>query len=603
MSITTLPKDVIGHLLTFFSYHDWATLQRTSKLFHHEKHNILRKNAKPYMTKEKHKQKRDHLSLETSFYSYLGTPINITPENLDKEINRVFSSLPEGSLVHGPTVLRYLLGYEFREMHISSHSQNFREILESLKLKVRKIVLSLDNSTDVFTLRIDCEDGYTVFISDWTQPFSYYPRKQRLVVSDYGIYTLVTGLWMHPLGTYKEYRDLSRYRLRVSNRSASSSSRTLFPYISCEHQYLIPDERGVVRSGTEFVFDAKDVNNKKRKKGKFPKKRLLILSSFQGYQVDLITRQVYNPETNAISGKITKKGVFKKRCIQQPFGDTEYEALVPTTCEDEECNHPFQYREYKKGICLNLGRSISRKKLIYVMYSIEETIQQFEKWSGTLLRQRRPADESMEVKTMLSVEKFRRFMLQCDEIRAEELYQRLEGKQKKYPVGEFIKFCDEFTVTENNFEEWLRNFEALGGYIWFGNRDIRKAAWGEREEEFSEEEDGKTISRMARDICHWREKMEKRRSSVPWKKGSITTEKLIKFEFDEETLLNDLDFDDLINIVGREFFPTSTIKKEAKERLRKRRRELEKEFDHVFFDGCEPEDGDEHHNEPSWDVD
>ena len=452
--VYSLNKDCIGRILDFLSYHDWATIQRTAQLFHHKEHDQLRKNAESMI-------KVGSNIILKPIHCYLGKSIDTSPKRLKKEIARVFKDFPldKGLCLQGDIVLRSLLGLQFTGMEICVGTPtNFGELLANVKLEVKRVTIKISDSYS--TLVIDCQDDYRITLVEEDVhliPFFFTPShtKEHLYkrkvnakfrTTSGGIRTLMTGLAFWLCDSIYDYRCLAKYGLKASNKMAIMSDISVFGNFKCQHNYYETDSRGIVKSPVSFVFEAPLEQEKKKKVEKVgkTKTRLLILADYKGHQVDILTREVYNPETKAICGKISKKGVFKgEACILEPVGDTEIKALKPKTCQGQgTCHHPFIYREYTGNVVNDLSEYSPMPEKWLVLGSKLEALKLLEKLEED--------DDMFE---------------EIPKLKAQGVFKRLGGK-----VG-FRSFRDLYEgilpgATDNNFEFWKEEFTKLEGYEW-----------------------------------------------------------------------------------------------------------------------------------------
>ena len=449
-TIHNLSRDIIGHLLTFFSYRDWAILQRTSKLFWHKDHNKLRtrvKKLKSQIDNENENSPEDFtwMDFETEpFLSFLGTPINPSSEPLKQEIRRVFTkegrkflrqAAKRGDLfIEGEAIIQSILGFPITELHVCLDKENLLDILKGIALPIERIIVY---SQTIYAIRVECKGGYTIFIDslDQNECFFFIFRLNRILFpSNTNIIKLLTrGVSHLECTTIEQYKKLLRLGIRVTNGVAMESD--LFESFTCQHQNLNLDSRGVHISGIKFTFDHKEDEHGKR---------FLQLADYNGHKVDLLTNQVYNPKTKAISGVMQKDGTIKKRCIKNPYGDTEYKAISPSfgICGrgSARCDHPFirepcqrQPRENFLVVC----------RQAYVFNSVDKLT------SSISMRMTKSGTKPCLPKVMYFGEK--------------ELHERIFGTRNvTHAFHDIFRYF--YSATHENIDWWIEKFKETGGY-------------------------------------------------------------------------------------------------------------------------------------------
>ena len=521
----SLNKDVIGYLLSLLSYHDWATLQRTAQLFHHKEHDRLRKNAKKLL------EGTSDIALEP-IHCYLGRAINLSTDRLEKELSRVFSHVPKCNL-QGEIILSSLLNLPFTGMHIRVNGmKDYAGVLSQIKLDIRRVTFKYSEEQNS-TLVIDCQDGYRIIVDtgDGNIPFKFRPKAKKAFTTDqYGVRTLMNGLALWRCYTIYDYRRLTRYGLKASNLMAITSHESLFGVFRCQHDFYAPDARGVcVSPGVRFIFEAPPKTYAKPKKCKVAE-RLLILADYKGYKMDALTRQLYNPETKAICGKVSKTGAIKlEKCIPETAGDTEHRALKPKKCSSlGRCGHPFIYRRCEKEPENDLF-NVDCPEMWFVLGTKEQALKYLKECEG---------DEDSLVSTMRDMES-------CNALLSDQVLERL-GKDKKYS-GIFDSFCDDFpSASENNFEFWEEEFNKFEGRQWLRTVKMRDDSDDERDRMIvhsgcdKEENITVKLKRFVREMKHNPAEVRKEIKELPTQTLRMLNEIGIEITKEQENQYEDL---------------------------------------------------------------
>lgn len=233
--MNTLPKDIIGHLLTFLSYHEWAKVHRTSRLFWHDKHDMLRKAANCIRRLDPASSRQRFL--KDPFITFEGKITNLSTTKLHSMLEMVFGGeIPEGILLVNESVISSILQKPITEMTIYVYyGENIPLVLSHVKIPILKIV-TLRTGIPSFLFRI-YSPNLIVTIRDWSDSMysSYCPYRKQISFNIDCLDCLTKGWIPLILVSKREYDMYSSLGLSLTNFNALFSA-SIVPKLSCQHE-------------------------------------------------------------------------------------------------------------------------------------------------------------------------------------------------------------------------------------------------------------------------------------------------------------------------------------------------------------------------------
>lgn len=475
----TLPKDIIGHLLTFLPYHDWAILQRTSKRFWHEKHNNLRKIAKEMFLGTSLREDQT-IYLQIPILSFKGYQITPSMNRLHTKMEEVFGeTISSDYTIFGEAIFCCLFNLPITRLDIhvpcfrvKSGSQLLEELYSLVKVPIKQSVFIHGQLTT--EVRVECDGVDIVMLTDVHKKYTlkWTPGNEWCETNRDGLWLITKGASSDSCHTFQELERLKKHNLYLCRKGAQVSSIVAARNVQCNY----PDMKGIRRTDVKFTFVPRkkillekntEHGSKKRKQlddsetefeddfkeeqTNWPdKERFLMLVEYNGHKVDLLTREVYDPKQRVITGRMGLDGEVEKHVLKRVDGDTMYDAMKKCPYGHHHCGHCTWWKPYT-------GRLKDVKNMRYI--------------GG--MRDAYTTSDPYNIILML------RNHTLIPDIPLDELFRKVYGAETIITTQMMTFLNNFYRATDNNADWWTEQFKAEGAYDYF-QKNVRRGKRGKK---------------------------------------------------------------------------------------------------------------------------